>query len=677
MPRLSSLLLLAALLVGAGTSLGGARTDRTIGASGAPAQSCDPQPVVPIGQAFFSDISARSGIQDENFDPANAVVANDHTRVAFVDLNGDGWDDVVMHNLAQIDNQTKPKPFEHLVFLNNGDGTFRNISDASGLRDIQAAFFAFADVDNDGDQDCFAGLDADRRDPPPLSHQLLLNDGQGHFTVKASSGIEARGTPHRAAIALFADYNEDGTLDLFLGNGSTSALMVDQLFFGRGDGTFGEATANLQGTASIMRLTNGGVSCDYDNDGDLDIFVSVYGADASADYAHNVLWENDGHGRFTNVARERGFEALATGNYALSTTGYGRNAEAVPQAQWMGGNGFGMQCEDANNDGLMDIWIANISHPVDSDYNRKWSDPSQLLINQGPAAGYAFKNVYLDAKIPFNEGDLGGSMADFDNDGLMDLAMSRESKYEFQYMTVEQHSWFGLFHQNLDGTFESVGLKSGINDLKDPAPREHQRAKASGSHAWSDIDHDGDLDLLVGTMQRVADRGRPNYLLRNDIGSRNAWLAVRLENPTGAFNRDAIGTRVELVYPDRVLMRELKGNRGMDNSDDTRVLHFGLGNLGCATSVRVRWPNDEVVTFDGRSIGQNRYVVLRYGEGEPVPPTPTPTDTPHPIVVPTDEPTATPWPVSTPVPEGRVIYLPVAARGARLVTVSREETRVE
>jgi hypothetical protein len=604
----------------------------------APDQDCAPQPITPIGTNFFTDISGPSGMQENNFSP-EPVISNDHSRVAVADVDGDGWDDLVMHNGTQIDK----KPFEHLIFRNNGDGTFSDFSDESGLRTVQSAFFAFADVDNDGDQDCFAGMDADRDGRLGLTHQLLLNDGHGHFTRKEDSGLEgAPGTPHVAATALFGDYNGDGNLDLYLGNGSAFVMMSDQFFLGHGDGTFEDASSRLKGGSAIRRTSNGGVACDYDNDNDLDLFISVYGAAPEMAYAHNVLWENDGQGNFTNVARERGFEALATGNYRLYTTGQGRDPEPVPQEHWMGGNGFGLQCEDVNNDGLLDIWLANISHPVASDYNRKWSDPSELLLNEGPAADYHFRNIYLDAGIPFNEGDLNASMIDFDNDGRMDLAMSREGKYEFQYRTWDLMAWFGLFHQTDDLTFESVGQISGINDPNDPAPTDHKRAKASGAHAWSDIDHDGDVDLLVGAFQRIADVGRANYLLRNDIGSQNAWLAIRLENDSTDFNRDALGSRVELVWTGLRQTRELKASHGMDNEDDTRVLHFGLGNLGCPRNVEVRWPNGQHEAFDGRAIGQNRYVTLRYGDGMAV------------------LPTAEPAPLPTRAPDATTAFMPVS-----------------
>ena len=129
---------------------------------------------------FFSDVSAQSGMQVGNFDPdpPEGMVINDHSRLAFADLNSDGFDDIVMHSLYP--NPRAGVPFEHLVFLNNQDGTFSDHSDASGLRDVQAGFFAFADVDNDGDQDAFAGLDL----PDLGDHRsaIQLNDCSGVFT---------------------------------------------------------------------------------------------------------------------------------------------------------------------------------------------------------------------------------------------------------------------------------------------------------------------------------------------------------------------------------------------------------------------------------------------------------------------------------------------------------------
>ena len=621
--------------------------------------ACTPRAAVPPNTDFFADVSDAAGIRLGNhaLDSTKKIPINDHSRLAFADINGDGFDDVVMHSL--FPNPQAGIPFEHLVFLNDGDGTFTDFSTESGLRDIQAGFFAFGDVDNDGDQDVFAGLDVQLAGK---THHMLLNDGTGRFTVLDDSGVDAPSVPTVAGNAVFADFDSDGLLDLFVGNGHTSYLAPDGLFMGHGDGTFTNATMKL--ASNPQQPTNGSVTCDYDNDGDLDILVSTYGV--SSGLGLNILWENNG-GAFTNVAVARGFASLATGNYWLQSTGYGTQDEPDKgPGSWVGSNGFGLDCGDVNNDGLMDIFLTTISHPNAFDYKRKWSDPSQLLVNQGQAGGWSFENEFLDRGLPFNEGDLDGALIDFDNDGRLDLSFSREKKYEAGYDDDQQKGWFGLMRQRPDGAFDSLGLVSGINapgaepsasllecetdvecsaqgekcllarcrrpcatqaDCPDPqeicgaywsdAVNGHihfckglATMKMAQNHAWSDVDHDGDLDLLVGG--RDTGGGRPNFLFANHIGAENRWLAVRLTGDGQKVNRDAIGARVTLAFSDRQLVREVRSSRGMYNSADTRVLHFGLGDLGCDYQLLVRWPDGTQAMFQPGDFPQEQYIDIAY-----------------------------------------------------------------
>jgi hypothetical protein len=574
--------------------------------------------VVPTSN-FFVDVSAKSGIQDQNYvvNPPTPIPSNDHSRLAIADINGDGYDDIVMHNLFLNPEAAPPIPFSHLVFLNNKDGTFTNFSEQSGLSNIQAASFLFGDVDNDGDEDIFAALDI------PLGNYanvLLLNDGSGHFTVKENSGVEGQPGNVVAGSASFGDFNNDGKLDLYIANGQTSYLASDQLFFGNGDGTFTEVTAtNLPGNPEVPH--NGVVACDYDNDGDLDIFVSTYGV--SENLGHKILWENDGKGSFHDVAMERGFAAQATGNYWLSTTDYGKETEPdVSSTMYDGSNGFGIDCDDINGDGVDDILLATISHPVVSDYSREWSDPTQVLINLGKAGGYAFKNEFLARGLPFNEGDIDAGLADFDNDGRLDYAITRDNKYESNYTTPQQLAWLGLFRQEASGDFTSLGLVSGINDMTPASPTDAPvppipRMKAGQNLAWLDYDNDGDLDLLVGGRDHGG--GRPNYLFENVIGASNTWLAVHLTGDGAHVNRDAIGARVSLRFPSWTVMREVKSSRGTYTSADTRTLHFGLGSLGCDFTLEVRWPDGKLTTLDGKNLPSNHFLHIDYTKGLSIP----------------------------------------------------------
>lgn len=563
---------------------------------------CNPQPPVAPEENFFTDISDESGMREDNYyeDPPAGMVRNDHGRVQCADINGDGYDDLIMHTLFL--NPENGVPFENLVFVNNADGTFTQFSDESGLRDVQAGFFAFGDVDNDGDQDIFAGLDIFHYEN--YLNEIYLNDGDGHFTKKKNSGVDET-INTRASNAVFADFDGDANLDLFVGNGGTVASATDFLYLGNGDGTFEDVSERLHNAPS--QSTNGSLTADYDNDGDLDIFVSTYGVSKLNGLNH--LWENDGNANFTNVAVERGFASLPTGNYWLPTTGYGEDPEpGAEPGTYMGSNGFGIDCGDVDNDGDIDVFLTTISHPVDSDYSRKWSDPTQLLINGGTDDGYSFVNEFLARNLPFNEGDVDGAMIDFDNDGLFDLSLSRDKKYEGGYSQWDQKGWFGLMHQLTDGTFESMGEVSGINDPEDTV---WYSAKSTGNNIWFDMDHDGDLDLFLGAGDLGS--GRPNFLFRNEIGHQNRWLAVQLVGDGVNVNRDAIGARAYLTSEDFTLMQEKKSAKGIYNSESTRVLHFGLGEMGCDYRLQVRWPDGTEAEFIGlEDFGDNMYVRITY-----------------------------------------------------------------
>ena len=610
--------------------------------------ACSPRETLTPSVQFMTDISKASGIQVGNYDPTPplAVPINDHSRLAVADINGDGWDDFVAHSL--FPNPQAGIPFEHLVFMNNGDGTFTDFSDASGLRDHQSGFMIFGDVDNDGDQDVFSASDMVFIG----SQDIFLNDGEGHFTLLPDAGFsDLGGGSMKAANGSFADFNGDGKLDLYVGYGHTGFSQPDRYYEGNGDGTFTDATSKLPGNPA--RRTNGTVTCDYDNDGDLDLFVSTYSVSAEG-YGHNILWENDG-GSFTNVALERGFAAQIGGNYWLGLADTPEDGKTLSNA--IGSNGFGLDCKDVTNDGLMDVFITTISHPVSSDPFRKWSDPSQLLINQGPEADFSFVNEYLERGIPFNEGDVDGAIVDIDNDGRLDLSMSRDKKYEKAYADPDQKGWFGLMRQRADGMYESLGPGSGLNAMNavtdasltacatDAECTEEGEAcfkekcrrpctssedclaeqeichsggfcklqlamKNAQNHAWADFDRDGDMDLLVGG--RDTGGGRPNFLFRNEFGTQNRWIAMRLEGDGESVNRDAIGARVSLVFADEVLLEEVRSSRGMHASADTRALHFGLGDRGCEYTMEVRWPDGVTASFQPGDFPEEAWLHLTY-----------------------------------------------------------------
>lgn len=581
----------------------------TIGAAGAgcsnskkPTLMCERPDFSPANGDEFVNITEASGVADI-WDPLSASPAGDNvTRVAqFADLTGDGFDDIILHNFfnaASLGNK-------HFVLKNLGDGTFEDISQTTGLFDLRAQVFAYGDLDNDGDQDVFV---ATPYQEDGAQHRVFLNDGNAVFAEVAAPGIPTTTPCCLTAGVVLADFNGDAKLDAFLVNGYSSDAVYDQLLFGNGDGTFADAGGNLAGNR--RKPSNGATTCDWDDDGDLDIFVVNYGV--SFENGHNMLWRNDGDGNFTNVADEVGFAALATGNYYLASTGNGLDAQ--PSGTAVGSNGFGIICQDVNNDGLLDLYVGAVSHP-DADFERKWSDPTVLLINEGPTSGFHLTNEFLARKLQFNEGDLDVSAADFDNDGRLDLAVQRDRKYESRYPAgqPELHGWFGLMHQLPDGTFENASFSSGLNDVAGDA----QLTKGAGEHAWADIDHDGDVDLLVGLTfySGLPTHGRPAALFRNDHGHRNNSIALKLVGDGIAVDRDAIGARVTLTWSGAeafTTSRQVQSWRGQWGGSDSRWLTFGIGDRSCNYVATIAWPDGTQTVLESNVLGAGRFVEVTY-----------------------------------------------------------------
>jgi hypothetical protein len=554
---------------------------------------CEVTAAVAPERAFFTDVSEPSGIQQGNVadPPPEGMASNDHPRLAFVDLDGDGFDDVVAHSL--LVNPMNNVPYTHVVLRNRGDGTFEDVSEASGLQLAQVGFFAFGDVDNDGDSDAFGGIDL--AGWLGHTHGIWLNDGAGAFTRLPDAGVEDE--PAYAAGAAFADLDGDAHLDLFLANGSTLAAVEDAVFWGNGDGTFERGRLR----DAPAQPSNGVVACDIDSDGDQDLLVSTYGV--SVLNGHNHLWLNEGDRRLREVGLDWGFAAQLTGNRWMEETGNGADPEPdVDLAGAVGSNGFGLDCADIDGDGHLDVWLATISHP-DPDYTRQWSDPSQLLLGDGTR----LTDRAAALGLPFNEGDIDAGIADLDNDGRLDLSVTRERKYESRYTDEEQKGWLGLFHQEPSGDFTSLGLASGVNVLDPPGSLV---MKGGQNLAWSDIDHDGDLDLLVGGRDQGG--GRANRLFRNDLGQDNPWLQVELRGDGVQINRDAFGARVTLTTGGATLLREKKSGRGTYASSDGHTLHFGLGGRDCPELLSVRWPDGTTFEVEGADLTPRTRVRISY-----------------------------------------------------------------
>jgi hypothetical protein len=522
-------------------------------------------------------------------------------RCAFADLDGDGWPDLVLDR--------------HVVLRNVEGKRFEDVSEAAGLKlvvgegdEARTAIpdvVTFGDVDNDGDLDVFAArscdLEKEGAKDDGFRSAILLNDGEGRFTVKAGSGVDAH--PATTVGATFVDVDRDGVLDLFVGNqyrryGESLEAYPPRLYLGRGDGTFTDVTekAGLLGVAQpgrrdSRRPTYGVSHADFDGDGWQDLIVCAYGRQ------WNQLFRSNRDGTFTDVAEATGFDGdeERSGKYPAWVR---RRTEAPFRAN---GNTFSCAPADFDNDGDVDFVLGEITHG--------WAGPSSdrtsLLVNQGEEAGWRFRRIVNAGverphvhPVNWNQGDMHVAWLDHDLDGLLDLVISSSDYPDDQRLR--------LYRQKPDHTFEEVTKDVGLDWV------------ASNSVSVADLDRDGDPDLLVGrSMMRLTKQQRaaiPNEVAvwRNDQRTGRHWLAVTLVGKgKGRSNRSAIGARVVVQTGDRRQTRLVTGSTGHVGDRSSFTLLFGLGDADRVDRLEVHWPGKGDRKTVRKRVAVDRYVTVK------------------------------------------------------------------
>jgi hypothetical protein len=541
----------------------------------------------------FTDVTAAAGLagfrhvsggRDKDF-----ILETTGSGVALVDYDGDGWLDIYLVNGSTLDPGVAPIP-RAAMFRNNGDGTFRDVTEATGVANERWGQGVCAgDVDNDGAIDLYVTNFGVNR--------LYHNTGNGRFTdVAARAGVAVNSWSTGCA---FGDYDGDGLLDLYVagyvsfdpakpppapprsrppagqpsstrGGGMGAAYSAgaafctyrglpvmcgprglpgapDHLFRNNGDGTFSDTTKQA-GVTDARNLYGFGVAwADFDDDGRLDLLVAN-------DSGPNHVYRNLGGGRFENVSYPSG----------AALDGSGRE-----QAH------MGVAIGDYDNDGRNDIHITNFA----DDFNVLYRNVSGVTFSD-----VSFKSGVAQVSVPFL--GWGTDFLDYDNDGWLDLLVVNGHVYP----AADTQPWNtsypqrALLFRNLEGRrFEEIGAAAG-EGLTTP--------RVSRGSAVGDLDNDGGLDIVINNIDGVP------AVVRNIGGSAAGhWLTVRLiGDPGRKCPRDAVGSVVFLTAGGVRQRGEVASGRGQISQSDLRV-HFGLGRQSAIARLEVRWANGETVEY--------------------------------------------------------------------------------
>jgi hypothetical protein len=514
--------------------------------------------------------------------------------------------------------------------------TFQHVNGASPerhLHEIMSGGGLLLDIDNDGWLDVFVVDGGSLTDPAVAArarHRLFRNRGNGTFEDRtASSGIAVRGYGMGACSA---DVDNDGFPDLYVTGVGGNALY-------RNAG--GTSFVDITGAAGVGVATFS-TSCafgDVDRDGDVDLFVVNY-VDARLDnnifcgdapkrmriYCHplnfkplaNVLYRNNGNGTFTDVSRDSGVGAHrgnglgvvmgdvdedgwidvfvandTTPNFLFRNDGQGRFSEVglrsgvALASDGRARAGMGTDLGDVDGDGDLDLFVTN--HELET--HTLYRNLGKGLFSEATAqAGLG------TATLPFV--GFGTALLDHDNDGDIDIGIVNGHVVNIPTLvrpgaTLAQRKL--LFVNDGRGRMREIGRLAGPGFAEERVGR---------TLVAGDIDNDGDLDFLV------TNNGGAAELLRNELAAPGRSVSLRLIGT--ASNRSAVGARIRGVANGRVVLREVKGGSSYLGQNDLRQ-HIGLGASARLEKVEIRWPNGTVETIADVAAGQQ--VTVTEGKG--------------------------------------------------------------
>lgn len=511
-------------------------------------------------EIVLKDVTVESGIEFVHTDGSSGrrfIVETVSAGLAVFDYDNDGDPDIYLVSGAPLPGaEAVDPPPRNALYRNDGGMRFTDVTQVSGTGDTGYGLGATAgDYDGDGDLDLYISNFG--------PNVLYRNNGDGTFTdVTAQAGV-GNGDQVGAGVT-FLDIDGDGDLDLYASNyvkftfenhrivrfngipayvGPMDYMpSTDTLFLNNGDGTFRDVSAE-RGITAVPGTGMGITSCDYDNDGDTDIFVGN-------DVAGNFLWKNDGRGFFSEVGLESGLA------YDFAGTAQGT---------------MGADAGDFNNDGLLDFFVTSYQQDFATLFENLGGGFFEDITRQSGAGVGTLRHVTW-----------GVNFADFDNDGLRDIFIACGHLHDNveQFDTTAVYLAENIVMHNIGGRrFENISARCG--DGLSPK-------RSSRGSACVDFDQDGDLDIIVLNSRSGV------TLIRNDTKSDNHWLAIRLQGT--AKNRFGIGSRVRVVCGEQSFYDEVINGRGYQGHGGS-TLHFGLGTAGHVDFIEVHWHGGAVERF--------------------------------------------------------------------------------
>ena len=513
----------------------------------------------------FREVAADIGIY--SVDLAGGAIVEDFDNDGLLDIVTSSWN-----------------PSQSLrLYRNDGSGRFVERTNAAGLPEQTGGLnIVQADYDNDGWMDILVMRGGWLLSNGQMRMSLLRNNRDGTFSdVTHESGLATPARPSQSAA--WADYDNDGDLDLFSCNESmqeapeegAAIIFPSQLFENDGNGAFTDVA--LRAGVANMRYCKGSAWGDYDNDGDQDLYLSNYADE-------NRLYRNNGDGTFTDVAPELGVT---------------EPIESFPTWFW-----------DYDNDGWLDLFVAGYARDIDSvasDYLGLSSSGARprLYRNTGgalrQAQGERFEDVTAQVGLDDVNQSMGANFGDFDNDGYPDLYLGTGFP-AFNALAPNV-----AYRNNGASSFSNVTFSAGLGHIQ----------KGHGI-AFGDLDRDGDQDIFMQVGGFYPSDGFVNSLYVNP-GSDNRWTSIRLIGTQS--NRAAIGARITVNVTgsdgDRAVHAVVSSGGSFGASSLEQEI--GLGRAESIESIEIWWPaSDTRQTFRGVPLdtgieiveGDDRYEIV-------------------------------------------------------------------